>query len=410
MMGLLSVEDHLADILAHVRHVEMQHASPIDAAGRTLAADAIAALDIPAFDNSAMDGFAVRFADVAHAAPGAPVALTVIGDVPAGSVAALPVAPATTQRIMTGAPVPPGADAIVPFEQTAGGLADSLDTALVRTAPPAAGAHVRRRAEDIAAGDIVLRAGSLLGALQVPALVAAGVTEVAAFRAPRVVVVSTGSELSAPGSVPAEGQIPDSNSTLLAGLVRDAGGEVVLRTSVGDDPAELTRLLADQHDVDAVVTSGGVSAGAYEPVKQALEGRVRFSKVAMQPGKPQAFGALDTGALFFGLPGNPVSVAVSFEVFVRPALLALQGRASIHRPLLRLPAATGWRTPPDRRQYAPIVIDRTDPRAWRARPATAGGSGSHLVGGLGLAEGYAIVPEDVAVVATGDLVDVMLVV
>ena len=158
---------------------------------------------------------------------------------------------------------------------------------------------------------------------------------------------------------------------------------------------------------DVVVFSGGVSAGAYEVVKTTLESTMTFSKVAMQPGKPQGFGRLPSGALLFGLPGNPVSAAVSFEVFVRPALLLMQGRRVRDRPVLTLPAAADWRTPPGRRQYLPVTIDRTDPGAWRVIPATSGGS--HLAGGLGRAEAYAIVPAEVDAVAAGDLVDVMLI-
>ncbi|WP_156759508.1 molybdopterin molybdotransferase MoeA [Microbacterium karelineae] len=407
MTELVTVDAHLTRILDAVAPLSAEAVAAADAAGRTLAEDAIAAVDIPAFDNSAMDGFAVRFADVADAAS-SPAALRVVGDVPAGSADDPPIGAGDAARIMTGARVPSDADAVVPFEDTAGGLSGSLDAAVVTAAPRARGAHIRRRAEDMAAGDVVLPAGSLIGPLQLSALVAAGVTTVRASRRPRVVVVSTGSELVPAGTAAGPGQIPDSNSTLLAGLVAETGAEVALRTSVGDDPLELTSLLARHAGADAIITSGGVSAGAYEPVKQALDGRIRFSKVAMQPGKPQAFGTLDGGALFFGLPGNPVSVAVSFEAFVRPALLALQGRDRIHRASLRLPAATAWRTPPGRRQHVPIVVDRADAGGWRVRPATAGGSGSHLVGGLGLAEGYAIIPAETSAVEEGDLVEVVL--
>lgn len=267
---------------------------------------------------------------------------------------------------MTGAPVPTDADAIVPFEDTAGGLADSLGSIRVTRAPRARGAHIRRRAEDLAAGDIALPAGRPLGPLQISSLIASGVTSVAVARRPRVAVVSTGAELTAPGVVPGASEIPDSNSTLLERLCAQAGAEVVVRAHVGDDPAELLERL-EHTAADVVITSGGVSAGAYEPVKLALDKRIRFDRVAMQPGKPQAFGVLEDGALFFGLPGNPVSVAVSFEMFVRPALLALQGRAQIDRPRGRFPATEGWRTPVGRTQVIPVAWDGAG-----VRPATAG--------------------------------------
>ena len=309
--------------------------------------------------------------------------------------------------------MPSAADAIVPFEETVGGLEDSLETVSVTRAPRAVGIHVRRRAEDARAGDELLPAGTLIGPLQAAAAAAAGVSHVVVAQTPRVVIVSTGSELAAAGTPLQRGQIPESNSELLMGLALEAGAGVVLRRSVPDDPRALREVIAHADDVgaDVVVFSGGVSAGAYEVVKGTLgPGReMEFFKVAMQPGKPQGFGHMPGGALMFGLPGNPVSAAVSFEVFVRPALLALQGRIDIHRPVLRIPAAVAWRTPPGRRQYLPAALDRTDPARWTVRPATAGGSGSHLAGGLGRAEAYAIVPAEVDAVAAGDLVDVMLV-
>lgn len=408
---VITVAEYVARVRAEARPLTPEAVNTAEAAGRTLAEAAHARLDIPAFDNSAMDGFAVRFADVADAAAETPVRLAVTADIPAGSAENPPVAPGTAVRIMTGAPIPSEADTIVPFEATRGGLADSLTVAEVLAAPAAAGAHVRRRAVDIAAGDEVLPAGTVLGPEQIAALVAAGIPNVQVTRAPRVLVVSTGAELVAPGVVPGAGQIPDSNSTLLALLAEAAGAVVVTQTHVDDDPASLTALLADATEVDVVITSGGVSAGAFEPVKQALDGAVAFEKVAMQPGKPQAFGRLSTGALFFGLPGNPVSVAVSFEVIARPVLLAMQGRAVTERPRMQLTAGTEWRTPPGREQYLPIVVERpaSDPAHWRVHPATAGGSGSHLAGGLGRAQGYAIVPAEVETVHVGDRVDVMLV-
>ncbi|KJL41514.1 MULTISPECIES: gephyrin-like molybdotransferase Glp [Microbacterium] len=413
MSGLRAVEEQLADVLAAAQPLPAERIPLADAHGRTLRAPVRAAVDIPVFDNSAMDGFAVRFADVADAAPGAPVTLRVVADLPAGTAADPKLAPGEAARIMTGSPVPTDADAIVPFEDTAGGLADSLGSISVLRAPRALGAHVRRAGEDARAGDEVLPAGVVLGALQVAAVAACGVAVVAVARRPRVAVISTGSELVEPGAPLRRGQIPESNSVLLAALAADAGAEVVRRASVPDEPGDLDAVLAEVTDprsprsAEVVVFSGGVSAGAYEVVKTTLESTMTFSKVAMQPGKPQGFGRLPSGALLFGLPGNPVSAGVSFEVFVRPALLLMQGRRVRDRPVLTLPAAADWRTPPGRRQYLPVTIDRTDPGAWRVIPATSGGS--HLAGGLGRAEAYAIVPAEVDAVAAGDLVDVMLI-
>jgi molybdopterin molybdotransferase len=406
---LVSVEAHLEMILAAAGPLEPVEVPLGAARGRTLRAPVRAVVDLPVFDNSAMDGFAVLFDDVAAASPESPVMLTVVADLPAGTALDPDIVPGTAARIMTGSPAPSAATAIVPFEDTTGGLDDSLGRIAVVRAPRALGAHIRRRGEDVRAGEEILPSGTTLGALQVAAAAAAGVDRVTIGRVPRVAVVSTGSELVAPGGALRRGQIPESNSELLSALAAEAGAEVVLRTTVADDGDGPPRAIADAEALgaDVVIFSGGVSAGAYEPVKNTLGDRMRFSKVRMQPGKPQGFGLTAEGVLLFGLPGNPVSAAVSFEAFVRPALLLLVGRTELHRPLLRMPAGAGWRTPPGRTQYLPVRIDRSEPGWWRAVPATSGGS--HLAGGLGRAEGYAVVPADVDSVVAGDLVDVMLI-
>ncbi|OCG75396.1 molybdopterin molybdenumtransferase MoeA [Microbacterium sediminis] len=407
-MSLRSVEEQLEVVLAEAAPLPTMRVPLEAAAGATLAEAVRARVAIPVFDNSAMDGFAVRFEDVRAASPETPITLRVVADLPAGSPDDPPLAAGEAARIMTGAAVPTAADAIVPFEDTAGGLEDSLRSAVVTRAPRARGAHIRRRGEDLLPDDIVLEPGVALGGLALSAAAAAGVTEVVVHRRPRVIVVSTGAELAAPGAELRRGQIPESNSVLLASLAREAGAEVISVATVDDEPHSLRAVLDGAADADVVLTSGGVSAGAYEVVKNVLGGQIAFTKVAMQPGKPQAFGRLSSGALVFGLPGNPVSAAVSFEVFVRPALLRMQGRTEIARPRLRLPAARAWPTPPGRRQYLPAAVDRSDPSRWTVRPATAGGSGSHLAGGLGRAEALAVVPADVESVAVGDPVDVLL--
>ncbi|GAA2585162.1 molybdopterin-binding protein [Microbacterium binotii] len=410
-MSIRTVEEQLALVLAEVATLPSERVATAAAAGRTTAAPVRAGVDIPVFENSAMDGFAVRFADVRAATDAAPSRLRVVADLPAGTAFDPDLGPGEAARIMTGSPVPTAADTVVPFEHTAGGLDDSLGEVAVLVPPPAPGAHVRRRASDLSAGDVVIDAGVLLGPLQIAAAAAAGVGELEVTRVPRVAVISTGDELVAPGLPLRRGQIPESNSILLAGLAAAAGADVVLRASVDDMDASLLAVLRDAQDAgaDVVITSGGVSAGAYEVVKNALSGDIAFPKVAMQPGKPQGFGRLAAGPLLFALPGNPVSSAVSFEVFVRPALMRMLRRAALHRDVIRLPATTGWRTPPGRRQYLPASIDRSDPTGWRVGPATAGGSGSHLAGGLARAEAYAVVPAEVEEVREGDLVDVMLV-
>ncbi len=408
--GRRTVEEQLARVLDAVQPLPPEIRPLREAASRTLAAPALAAHDIPLFDNSAMDGFAVRAHDVAAASPDEPATLRVIADLPAGVSDDPAIGRGEAARIMTGSPTPADADAIVPFEDTEGGLADSLGEVRVVRAPSAPGAFIRRRGADLHAGDPVVLAGERLGPFQLSAAVAAGIDPVSVTRAPRVAVVSTGSELLAPGEPATRGRIPDSNGPLLELLIAGADAEVVSVARVADE-AEAVReatAAALERSADVIVFTGGVSAGAYEPVRGAFDGggSVEFASVAMQPGKPQAFGVLDSGALVFGLPGNPVSVAVSFEVFVRPALLALQGRTEIHRPRASFTAESAWSTPPGRRQYLPAVVDLA---ARTVRPATAGGSGSHLAGGLARAHAFAVVPADVDAVAAGDPIDVMLV-
>lgn len=402
---LRTVEDQLETVLGRVRALPVEVRSLADAAGFTLAGAARAANHVPAFDNAAMDGFAVRFAEVATATHTPPVTLRVIADVPAGSSVDPHLEPGTAVRIMTGAPMPTNADTVVPFEETGGGLADSLATAVIVQAPRAEGTHVRAAGFDAAAGATVLEPGVLLGARQLSALASVGVGTVEVARRPRVAIASTGSELVSAGESLSRGKIPDSNGILLAELAAEAGAEILFCEIVddeGDGPIEAVVRAAGLR-ADAVIFSGGVSAGAYEPVRQSLGDVMDFVKVAMKPGKPQGFGATPEGMLLFGLPGNPVSAAVSFEAFVRPALLRMQGRASIHRPLRTVPAGASWRTTPGRRQYLPVVIDAEA----RVVPVTHGSSGSHLSVSLGIATAYAVIPTETVEVAVGDLVQVM---
>ncbi|KRC46119.1 MULTISPECIES: gephyrin-like molybdotransferase Glp [unclassified Nocardioides] len=302
-----------------------------EARGRVLAEPVRASEPLPSFDNSGMDGYAVRAADVAGATDATPVTLPVEGDIPAGAPVG-ELAPGTTLRIMTGAPVPRGADAVVEVEVTDGGT----ETVTI-SASREAGSFVRPVGGDVAVGDEVLAAGALLGAAQLGVLAALGVAEVVVRRRPRVLVVSTGSEL-AEDPVPGSGQIRDANGALLAAAVEEAGADAVRRLWVADDvPSFLSLLDAETAggQVDLVLTSGGVSAGAYEVVKDGLGPRgVEFVKVAMQPGMPQGSGLVG-GTPVVCLPGNPVSALTSYEVFVRPALRAAFGHPRPHRPVVR---------------------------------------------------------------------------
>ena len=385
---------------------------PLETAdGHVLAEDVLAPSVLPRWDNSAMDGYAVRAADVAGASDDRPVRLHVLADLAAGSDEEPTVVEGTAARIMTGAPVPAGADAVVPVEVTDGGTA----TVLVHR-PAADGAHIRRAGEDVGAGDLVLATGTFLGPAQVAAAASVGCARLSVHRRPRVAVLSTGSELVVPGTGLRRGQIPDSNSYLLAAAVRAAGCDVVRVGAVRDEADALRSTLDDLlGEADAIVTSGGVSMGAYDVVKEVLtvEAGMEFVQVAMQPGKPQGLGRL-RGTPVFALPGNPVSALVSFEVFVRPALLRLRGLTDLDRRHVVAVVEDGWRTPPGRAQYMPVVLvaDVPDLRAPEGRTphvrrAVSGGSGSHLVAGLARAEGLAIVAADVDEVRPGDKVRVM---
>ena len=301
--GMRSVEEQLARVLTHAQPLPTETVDLAAARGRTLRAPLHARVDIPVFDNSAMDGFAVHGDDVTDAGADAPVRLRVVADLPAGSALDPRFGPGEAVRIMTGSAVPTDADAIVPFEDTRGGLADSLGDIDVTRAPARRGAHIRRRGEDARAGDEILGPGAELGALQLAAAAAAGIPTVTVSPRPRVAVASTGSELVAPGQPLERGQIPESNSTLLAMLAEEAGAEVVLRRSVPDDGQGPVDAVAEAAALGAhaVVFSGGVSAGAYEVVKNTLADSMEFAKIAMQPGKPQGFGTHD-GMLLFVLP------------------------------------------------------------------------------------------------------------
>ncbi|AUH68185.1 MULTISPECIES: molybdopterin molybdotransferase MoeA [Gordonia] len=406
---MITVDEHRSRIQTTVSRLPATILSIHSAAGLVLAEDVTNRWPVPLFDNSAMDGYAVRRVDAAVGAT-----LKVVADVPAGSPDDPPIGAGEAVRIMTGAPVPTDADAIVPLEHTDLGteiLATPPDSVTV-TVEPKPHAHIRRSGEDAPAGAVAVSAGTVLGPWQVSAIASAGHDRVLAYRRPRVAVISTGTELVEPSQTPRRGQIPESNSVLLSAAVAEAGAEVGWTATVEDDEEALRRTLADP-DVDAVVLTGGASVGAFDVVKAVLNGVVgiEFTTVAMQPGKPQGFGLLGvrapsaerTGIPVFCLPGNPVSVAVSFEMFVRPALRKMAGHTDLDRPRVVRRAATGWRSRADRVQILPAVAD-----AQTVRPASRGGSGSHLVSSLADASALAIVPADVVEIFEGDPVTVMV--
>jgi len=350
-----SVEEHQRVIARLISPRQAGGAPLADALGLVLADDVIAGLSLPVFDNSAMDGYAVRVEDVAGASASEPVKLVVAEDIPAGRIDSPVLVPGTAHRIMTGAPMPPGATAVVPVERTDG----RVDTVTI-SASATPGQHIRRAGEDVAVGTRVLDAGRVVTPAVLGLVAALGLGELPVIGRQRVLVISTGSELVAPGAALLPGQIYESNAIMLAAAAQEAGAEVVAVLTCDDDIERFTAMLDSYADrADLIITSGGVSAGAYEVVKDALEGddgRVEFIKVAMQPGMPQGAGTVHDTAIVT-LPGNPVSALVSFEVLIRPALRAAMGFPQPNRPLRFGVLAEPITSPAGKRQFRRGVYD-----------------------------------------------------
>jgi len=390
-----SVDRHLADILAAGRPLAPLEIDLDHALGTVLAEDVTAPVPLPPFDNSAMDGYAVRAEDVASA----PVTLPVVDDIAAGDGGVHAIGPGHAARIMTGAPLPAGADAVVPVEWTDGG------TARVTIDRPVARGHaVRPAGEDVRAGDTVLRAGTRIAPAQLGILAAAGRRRVTVRPRPRVAVVSTGAELAEPGTPLGTGRIWDANGFMLAAAAREAGADGFRAGVVGDDPKLFLDRLEDQLlRADVVITSGGVSMGAYEPVKEALAplGEVVFERVAMQPGMPQGFGLVGPDRVpLFALPGNPVSAFVSFKLFVEPALRAMQGLPAGPPETVRATVTGPVRSPAGKRSFARGVLS-----GGTVTPVT--GQGSHRLAALATANALIVVPEDVTELPEGAEVEVI---
>ncbi|MFV0434874.1 MAG: gephyrin-like molybdotransferase Glp [Leucobacter sp.] len=438
-------------ILSGVGHLDSA-VLPIAAAhGRTLVEDVRSRHDLPLWDNSAMDGFALHSADIAAASEAAPVAIAVVDEVLAGSSSNPAIPPGSAVRIMTGSPVPSDADAVAQVELTAehravprpdgaasaDGAADAAGTAAkeagiadppspdtvwsartVRfTAPVTRGANIRRRGEDTPAGSLIARSGDALTAARLSALAAAGVAEVRVSELPRVGVLVTGAELRSPGDSLAPGQIVESNSLLIAGLLRESGIDPVAVHHCDDDAAAVRARLDElARDCDVIVTTGGVGPGSHDVMRLVTadnpgEPGVRAVRVAIRPGQPQCSGRLATGAWLFALPGNPVSAAASYELFVRPALLAMQGRTATQRPLVPAVAGAAWRGASGRLQVMPVVVDRDAPAsgALVCCPAVNPRGVSHAVGGHGAVQAYALVGEEHGDIAAGDPVELIFV-
>lgn len=399
-----SVDEHLERCLSAVDTLSPLELRLLDAHGCTLSEDVTATWDLPPFTNSSMDGYAVRSEDVAGASESSPVELPVVGDIPAGFSGALAVSPGQCARIMTGGPMPAGADAVVPVEWTDG---DIVRVSIKRAPQPRS--YVRFQGEDAAQGDLVVPAGTRLGPAQLALLAAVGRARVLVRPRPRVVVMSTGSELVEPGEPIAGGKIPDSNSFMLAAAANAAGATAYRIGFVPDEPKTLITTIEDQLiRADLVITTGGVSVGAYDVVKEALGrmGTVSFDRVAMQPGMPQGFGTIGPDSTpIFTLPGNPVSAFVSFEMFVRPVLRRMQALEPLHRPTVRAVLKDALQSPAGKRQFLRGHLGVED---GRYVVSTVGGPGSHLLAGLANANCLIVVPEETTHVSAGDAATVIM--
>ena len=402
--GLVPFEEARAAVLERARPLAPRQVPLGEALGCVLAEDVRAGEDLPPFANSAMDGFAVRSEDTAGASPERPVALRLVGEVFAGTSDLPAVRPGTAARVMTGGPLPPGADAVVPVEQAAvdgGGV-------LVRQAA-AAGACVRERGEDVARGTVVLERGAVLDAAAIGMLASVGRHLVPVHPRPRVAVVSTGDELVDPGEPLRPGQIRDSNSWMLVAQARAAGAEASRCGRLRDDPDALRHGLAlAAAEGDLVLTSGGVSVGERDHTKQVLAelGDVRPWRVAMQPGMPQAFGTVGS-SLLYALPGNPVSCFVVFEVLVRPALRKLAGFPAdqLDRPRARARLRVPVRSPAGKVSFLRVRLRR---EGGGLTATLTGPQGSGVLSSCVAADGLAVVPAGVTTLDAGAEVEVVL--
>ena len=399
---MLSVAEAQQAILANIKRLEPETVSLLEALGRVLAEDVIAATALPSFANSAMDGYAVRAADVIGASHNRPVRLAVIADIPAGHPTNVEIISGTAARITTGAMLPHGADAVVPVEDTddgARGASELLESVAVYIAPER-GEHVRAAGDDVQRGEQVLSAGALIRPSEIALMSAVGHSRVMVYRRPRVALLATGDELVMPDEQPGPGQIRNVNEYSTAALVLRYGGVPLLLGIAHDRLEEVSAKLEEaiEQGADLIVASAGVSVGAYDVVKDAVQahGSIDLWKVRMRPGKPIAFGTY-RHVPFFGLPGNPVSAMMTFEQFVRPTLRIMGGFAQWQKPTVTVTLLEAVDSD-GRETYARAWVERRAGE-WTAR--LSGGQGSNMLHGLARANALVVVPDGVTHLAAG---------
>ncbi|HZC04746.1 MAG TPA: gephyrin-like molybdotransferase Glp [Ktedonobacterales bacterium] len=398
---MLTVEEARERVLAGFHPLTVEEVPLSEALGRVLAEDALAREASPPFANSAMDGYALRSADTQSANAESPVRLRLVGEVPAGSVYAGVTQPGEAIRILTGAPLPDGADAALQQE-----LTEVADGWVTIRQPVASGTNIRHVGEDARPGMLVARAGAELGPAEIALLASLGISPVAVHRRPRVAILATGDELAPLGQALKPGQIYNSNTPYLIAAVTRAGAEPVALGIAPDRADDLRAMLAEAQGYDLILTSGGVSVGDYDLVKQILneQGAIEFWRVRMRPGKPLAFGFLGQTPLL-GLPGNPVSAAVTFELFGRPAIRRMLGAAQVDRPRITVTLEGDEQRRADRRQFVRVRLASRD---GQLIARTTGAQDSHLISSLQGATALLIVPEGEGVIRSGDKAQALL--
>jgi molybdopterin molybdotransferase len=404
---MISVDEALEYILRHFKPLEPEEVNLLDALDRVLSEDVYSEINIPPFDNTAMDGYAVRASDTSGASRENPVTLRVIADLAAGYVSGVSVQPGMAIRIMTGAPVPPGADAVVRFEETSEGSRFEAQE-VVRDGevqiykPVNPGENIRRAGEDVRQGELVIARGTTLRSSEIGVLASLGRHGVPVHRRPRVAILATGDELVDIDEPLGPGKIRTSNSYSNAALVHRYGGTPILLGIARDDVADLTAKIQEglAQKIDLFLTSAGVSVGDYDVVKDVLaaEGEMHFWQVRMQPGKPLAFGIVH-GVPLLGLPGNPVSAMVSFEEFARPAILKMLGKTKLDKPTVQAIAEHDIPNPGGRRHFVRVIVERREGE-YHAR--LTGEQGSGILTSMAKANGLLIVPEDVKLIPAGE--------